>query len=72
MKKLRITRKEAEKVSHDINNDWHIKYSSRVEQKCIINTHSHRPDSPSYEYHFINHGFDCYEFVAKYPTRDRW
>ena len=70
MRSLRITTKEAEKVRHDINDDWHTKYSSRIGQKCVIDTHSNRPDSPSYEYHFINYDFNEYTFVAKYPTRD--
>ena len=30
MKSLRITRKEAEKVMHDINADWHVKYAGMV------------------------------------------
>ena len=71
MKKLRITKKEAAKVTHDINNVWHVKYSSKVGNKCVITTHSHKHDSPSFEYHFINHAFSNYEYVAKYPTVDR-
>ena len=71
MKSLRITRKEAAKVMHDINDRWHKKYSDRIGEKCVINTHSHRVDSPSYEYHFMNYGFSNYRFVAKHPTIDR-
>lgn len=71
MKSLKITRKEAAKVTHDINDRWHKNYSNRTGEKCVINTHSHRVDSPSYEYHFINYDFDNYRIVAKYPTIDR-
>ena len=69
MKSLSISRKEAEKVTHDINNVWHKKFQG--EEVCMIETHSHKPDSPSYCYYFINHGFDDYEFFAKLPTIDR-
>ena len=65
-KKLRITKKEAEKVMHDINNDWHVKYADLTGEICMIETHSHRSDSPGYMYYFINHGFSNYEYVAKY------
>ena len=41
------------------------------EEYCVISAHSHRPDSPSYDYYFINRGFDNYEFYAKIPTIDR-
>ena len=69
IKTLRITKTEAAKVSHDINSVWHTRYYGK--RYCRIETHSHRRDSPSYVYHFINHGFDQYEFVGKYPTQDR-
>ena len=69
MKSLKITRKEAAKVTHDINNVWHSKYKDV--KIGFIYTHSNRPDSPSYVYTFINHGFDNYEFIGKYPTADR-
>ena len=66
---MRISRKEEVKVTHDINNIWHTKYMG--EEYCVISAHSHRPDSPSYDYYFINRGFDNYEFYAKIPTIDR-
>ncbi len=66
---LRITKKEAAKVIHDINNIWHERYAGK--EYCVIETHSHRVDSSSYEYIFINHGFDHYTFIGKYPTSDR-
>ena len=58
MKSLRITRKEAAKVTHDINNVWHSKFKGK--RLGVIETHSDRPDGPSYEYIFINHDFDLY------------
>ena len=69
MKSLKITAKEREKFTHDINDDWHKKYQGKT--YCQIETHSNRPDSPSFEYHFINNGFSNYTFIAKYPTIDR-
>ena len=69
METLQITKKEAAKVTHDINNVWHARYSGKT--YCRIETHSHKGDSPSYVYHFINYGYDQYEFVGKYPTPDR-
>ena len=51
MKSLRITRKEAAKVTHDINNVWHSKFKGK--RLGVIETHSDRPDGPSYEYIFI-------------------
>ncbi len=68
-KSLNITKKEAAKVTHDINNEWHILYQNK--RYCQIETHSHLPDSPSYVYHFINEGFNNYIFVGKFPTIDR-
>mgnify|MGYP006873078554 CR=1 FL=1 len=69
MKSLRITRKEAAKVTYDINNVWHERFQGKRYGR--IYSHSYQHDSPSYVYHFINYGFDNYEFVAKYPTPDR-
>ena len=69
MKSLRMTRKEMEKVTHDINNVWHKKFQGKT--YCQIETHSHKVNSASYEYHFINYGFNNYELIAKYPTIDR-
>ena len=66
MKSLRITRKEAEKVMHDINADWHVKYAGMVGEVCMIETHSNRSDSPGYVYYFMNNGFSQYEYLAKY------
>ena len=66
---MKMSRKEVEKVSHDINNIWHTKFQN--EKRCVIYTHSHKSDSPSYEYHFLNYGFNNYEFVGKFPTKDR-
>ena len=64
-----MTQKEIAKVTHDINNVWHLKFQGK--KKCVIETHSYELDSPSYEYHFINNGFDDYTFVGKFPTSDR-
>lgn len=69
MKNYKMTLKEVVKVTHDINNVWHFKYQGK--EKCVIETHSNEQDSPSYEYHFINYGFDNYKFVGKFPTSDR-
>ena len=69
MKSLPITKKEAAKVTHDINNIWHERFKD--EEKCVIRTHSNKKDSPSYEYHFINIDFNHYMFIGKYPTIDR-
>lgn len=65
MKSLRITRREAAKVTHDINNVWHSKYKDV--EIGFIHMHSNRPDSPSYVYTFINHVFDNYEFHREVP-----
>ena len=66
---LPITRKEAEKVTHDINNIWHSRFQN--EEVCVIHTHAHKLTSPSFDYYFINHGFNEYEFIGKNPTDDR-
>ena len=68
MKNLQMTKKEAAKVTHDINNIWHVRFQRKGEELCVIETRTHEPDSAIYSYYFINHGFDKYEFVAKYPT----
>ena len=70
MKSLLITRKEVAKVTHDINNVWHSHFKKKGEELCVIYTHSNKPDSPSYAYVFLNHGFDNNEFIAKYPAPD--
>lgn len=62
---MKMTEKEVAKVTHDINNVWHTRFKG--ETKCTIVTHPNRPDSRAFEYHFINHGFDQYTFVGKYP-----
>ena len=69
MKSSKISKKEAEKVTHDINNVWHARYEN-VEIGYIY-THTHKANSPSYKYVFKNYGFDNYEFIGKYPTADR-
>ena len=69
MKGLKISRKEAAKVTHDINDVWHERF--RNVGIGYIYTHSHKRNSPSYVYIFRNHGFDNYEFIGKYPTADR-
>ncbi len=71
LKTLQITKKEAAKVTHDINNVWHVRYSTKTGRVCAIYTHSHESESPSYAYYFINRGFGQYDFIAKYPTADR-
>ena len=43
MESLRITKKEAAKVTHDINNVWHARY--RGIRVGIIYTSSYRVDS---------------------------
>ena len=69
MESLKISRKEAAKVTHDINNVWHERYEN-VEIGYIY-THSYKISSPSFVYVFRNYGFDNYEFIGKYPTADR-
>ena len=69
MKSLKISRKEAEKVTHDINNVWHARY--RDVEIGYIYTHTHKVNSPLYVYVFRNYGFNNYEFIGKYPTADR-
>lgn len=69
MKSLKISRKEAAKVTHDINNVWHERFSDK--EVAVIHTHSHKKNSKSYDYYFINHGFNDYEFLWKRPTADR-
>ena len=66
MNSLKITKKEASKVTHDINYEWHLKYQDKVGDICVIETHSHRQSSVGYIYYFINNGFNDYVFVAKY------
>ncbi len=68
IKSLPITERERAKVSHEINNVWHTRFKGK--RVCMIITHSHEIDSPSFEYDFINHGYDHYEFLAKRPTID--
>lgn len=68
-KSLEISRKEADKVRHDINSVWHSRFKGM--RFCRIETHSYQPDSPSFVYYFINNGFDDYLFVGKYNTPDR-
>ncbi len=63
MRYLEVNRKEAEKVTHDINNVWHERFQG--EEFCVIHSHSYLPDSPGYDYYFINHGFNDYEFLGK-------
>ena len=69
MRYLPVSRKEADKVTHDINNVWHKRFQG--EEFCVIYTHSYDIDSPSYDDFFINHGFNDYEFFGKRPTKDR-
>lgn len=69
MKSLKISKKEAAKVTHDINNVWHERF--RNVEIGYIDTHSHKVNSPSYMYVFRNYGFNKYEFIGKYPTADR-
>lgn len=66
---LRMTAKEREKVTHDINNRWHAMYQG--EEICLIHTRSNKPDSPFYSYYFINRGYDDYVFIGKLLTPDR-
>ena len=65
---MKMTKKEVAKVTHDINNVWHIRFKGST--KCVIATRSNLLDSPIYEYHFINHGFNQYTFIGKYSTDD--
>ena len=69
MRFLRVSRKEAEKITHDINSDWHKRFQG--EEYCVIHSHSYTPDSPGYDYYFINHGFNDYEFLGKRLTKAR-
>ena len=63
---MKITKKEAAKVTHDINNVWHIIYKDKCGEICVIETHSHKTDSPGFLYYFINNDYDHYDFIAKY------
>ena len=70
MRFLKVTEKEAAKVTHDINNVWHKRFQG--EEYCVIHTHSNDNNSLAYDYYFINHGFDEYEFLGKRQTKARW
>ena len=59
------TRKEIAKVTHDINNVWHVKYSKSIGKICSIVTHSNKANSPAYVYIFVNYGFDNYVLERK-------
>ena len=48
MKGLRISRKEAAKVTHDINNVWHERFQGL--EVAVIHTHSQKKNSQSYDY----------------------
>ena len=63
MNSLRITKKEAAKVTHDINNVWHARYEGL--EFCVINTSPNKSNSPTYAYTFINYGFNNYQFIEK-------
>ena len=65
---LPMTEKEKAKVTHDINNVYHVKYKGK--RSCFIRTHSNEPDSPSYLYRFRNHGFDNYDIYMKIKEDD--
>ncbi len=69
MRFQRVSKKEAEKVTHDINAVWHNRFQG--EEYCVIHTHSFQLDSPAYDYYFINHSFDNYEFWGKRCTKAR-
>lgn len=60
---LPMTKKEKAKVTHDINNVYHVKYKGK--RVCAIRTRSNEPDSPTYYYRFKNHGFDNYDIFMK-------
>ena len=60
---MKMTRKEAAKVTHEINNVWHTRYKGL--EYGVIYTHSNKPNSPAYAYSFINHGFNNYQFIEK-------
>ena len=69
MESLQITKKEAVKVTHDINNVWHARYKGK--RIATIVTHPNDIYSESYEYIFRNYGFNEYEFLGKYSSADR-
>lgn len=60
---LPMTAEEKAKVTHDINNVYHAKYKGK--RACAISTSSNEPDSPTYYYRFMNHGFDDYDIFMK-------
>lgn len=62
-KSLKMTAKEREKVTHDINNVWHARFKGLT--TCMIVTYSNKNNSLAYVYRFRNHGFDDYEFLTK-------
>lgn len=61
-KSTKISKKEREKVTHDINNIYHAKYAGKT--TGVITTH---PDnkSPAYDYYFSINEFDNYIIFAK-------
>lgn len=67
MRFLKVTEKESTKVTHDINNVWHKRFQKQ--EYCVIHTHSNDIDSLAYDYYFINHGFDDYEFLGNRKTK---
>lgn len=69
MRYLKVGWREAEKVTHDINADWHKRFQGQ--EYCVIHSHSYEPDSLGYDYYFINHGYNEYEFLGKRLTRTR-
>ena len=69
MRFLSVNVKEAAKVTHDINDIWHTRYQG--EEYCVIHTHSNEMSSKAYDYYFINHGFNEYEFLGKRPTQSK-
>jgi len=58
-----ITDKERAKVTHDINNDFHAKFSEK--RRAIITTYSNEQNSPAYAYSFEIHEFDEYNIYDK-------
>ena len=59
---VKLKPQERIKVEHEINTIYHAMFEGK--RFCRITTHPDK-DSPAYDYFFINHGFDRYEFTVK-------
>lgn len=67
-KSLKISPKEREKVTHDINNIFHKRFEGKPNGMII--THSNKKNSPAYNYYFENNGFNNYNIFRKTKNPD--